>query len=104
MPLTYWNKRPDLTEELVESLGWKPHQDYPDMIWTNGACTFTLIDRTGRGELKNGDEYLVQFSARVPMPVVLAACEQAAARCQQHGTACEPDDHVEPPTSNGEVI
>lgn len=24
--------------------------------------------------------------------------------CPQHGTACEPDDHIEPPTVNGEVI
>ncbi|MET9778622.1 hypothetical protein ABZ023_30960 [Streptomyces sp. NPDC006367] len=24
--------------------------------------------------------------------------------CPQHGTACEPDDHIEPPTVNGEAI
>lgn len=99
-----WNQRPDISERLVEE-GWEPDPDYRDMIWTKGDCVFTLVDRFGRGELRNRREgYSIQFNVKVPVPVILSACEQATARCQEHGTACEPDDHVEPTTVCGEVV
>ncbi|MGW2658527.1 hypothetical protein ACWC1D_33370 [Streptomyces sp. NPDC001478] len=37
---------------------------------------------------------------RAPLGIPLAP----ESHCPQHGIACEPDDHIEPPTVNGEVI
>lgn len=31
-------------------------------------------------------------------------CFKAPLVCPDHGTNCEPDDHVEPPTVSGEAI
>lgn len=102
---THWNKRPEVSEELVKSQGWKPHADYPDMIWTKGDCVWTLIDAYGNGTVENRRElYSIPFDRRVPVPVILAACLEATAPCQKHGTACEPDGHMEPPTVGGEVV
>lgn len=99
-----WNKRPEVSEELVEQ-GWEPHPDYRDMIWTKGDCVWTLIDGSGKGVLENRKTmYAIPFERRVPAHVILAVCKEATAPCQEHGTACEPDDHFEPPTVGGEVV
>jgi hypothetical protein len=31
-------------------------------------------------------------------------CFQRPAVCPEHGVDCQPDDHTEPPTVNGEVL
>ncbi|MCX5138357.1 hypothetical protein [Streptomyces sp. NBC_00338] len=31
-------------------------------------------------------------------------CFTPQTACPEHGQACEPDDHAEPPTVNGEVL
>lgn len=102
---TGWASREDVTEELVEIQGWVPDEDYPGMFWRKGSCVFTLLNADGDATLEDRENGVVlAFSHRVPAPWILAVCVQATAPCQVHGTLCEPDDHIEPPTVNGEVL
>lgn len=93
-PLSIWNSRPEISEELVRTHGWIPDPDYPDMIWRKGDCVFTFVDRLGRARLENlAEGYSLLLNEKVPPPLVLSVCVQAVVPRQKRSAS-----HGGPPT------
>jgi hypothetical protein len=105
MNASTWS-RDDVTEPLVEELGFTPDPDARSILFRRGDdAQLTIVDGSGTVTfMHNNPLWSVAFTGSVPAPVILAAVREAVADCPEHGTACEADDHVEPPTVNGEVI
>lgn len=96
-----WNSREDVSEEL-EADGWAPDGEFPGLKWRKGDAVWQIVFADGSSAVENTRErYIVPFGPRVPAHLVVAACREAAAECQEHGSGC--DHHAPDGIYNGEI-
>lgn len=96
--------REDVTEILVEELGFTPDPDAPSTAFLRGDDLMVHIT-DGYGAvslLHNKPLWSATFTSSTPAHIILGAVREAIADCPNCGTLC--DGHAPDVTVGGEVI